>query len=559
MAPTTVAKAFQTRKLRSASASTPKKSALLEENRENVPATEKKRGRAATRCRSVVKNSDELLRGVAGCPAKGGSSPMKKKQPLGSIQLNSQSPVKILSPRKNGAQASSSPKKNVTKALFAESQSPQALFKVASLTRSHLAEARACLSIAMPDQMVGREKQLKTLRTFLEDNLTTKGKGKTPSKKKTVTKKSIYVSGPPGTGKTTCLKRLLAELPTTNKIRTVFVNCMSLGRSGGIFGKVADALCPKRNYGDTNDARRVVEEEIINSKDLILLVLDEVDQLDSKSQDVLYTLFEWPYLNKSKLVLVGIANALDLTDRILPRLKLRDAFCPAELTFPAYTRSEIVSILKGRLAPYQENVENPLFQAKALEFLAGKIAALSGDVRKAIDVCRRAVEVSEVEARTQMRLKPQDNQSSAAAIRPIDVPKIVKIVNEIYCSSVTKAMSKGSSESLPMQQKLLMACLLLMTNHGNKNKEISLGMLHSTYAKVCRKRSMQPIDLSEAGSMCGLLESRGLLAIRSGGPWASAAKDKKVRLRIDEREVEDALKDKNLLSGILADIDCIAK
>lgn len=36
-----------------------------------------------------------------------------------------------------------------------------------------------------------------------------------------------------------------------------------------------------------------------------LLILDEMDQLDSKAQDVLYTIFEWPYLPKSRLCLIG--------------------------------------------------------------------------------------------------------------------------------------------------------------------------------------------------------------------------------------------------------------
>ena len=34
-------------------------------------------------------------------------------------------------------------------------------------------------------------------------------------------------------------------------------------------------------------------------------MLDEIDQLDSKNQEVLYTMFEWPALANSKLVLVG--------------------------------------------------------------------------------------------------------------------------------------------------------------------------------------------------------------------------------------------------------------
>ena len=51
-------------------------------------------------------------------------------------------------------------------------------------------------------------------------------------------------------------------------------------------------------------------------------MLDEIDQLESKNQDVLYTIFEWPALKGSRLSLVGIANTLDLTDRVLPRLQV---------------------------------------------------------------------------------------------------------------------------------------------------------------------------------------------------------------------------------------------
>ena len=54
-----------------------------------------------------------------------------------------------------------------------------------------------------------------------------------------------------------------------------------------------------------------------------------------------------------------------------------------------------------------------------------------------------------------------------------------------------------------------------------------------------------------------MLEARGFFSVRKGS--TSSTKDAKLSLRIDEDEVEAALKDKNLLSGIIRDVECIAK
>lgn len=43
---------------------------------------------------------------------------------------------------------------------------------------------------------------------------------------------------------------------------------------------------------------------------LRLLILDELDQLDSRAQDVLYTIFEWPFLPKSRFCLIGRRRSL---------------------------------------------------------------------------------------------------------------------------------------------------------------------------------------------------------------------------------------------------------
>lgn len=96
-----------------------------------------------------------------------------------------------------------------------------------------------------------------------------------------------------------------------------------------------------------------------------LLVLDEIDQLDSKKQTVLYTIFEWAS-RPWRVVLVGVANALDLTQRALPRLQARLA--PATMHFPPYTKQQIVHIFTSVLE--KEDSTN-VFSPVALQMLAG--------------------------------------------------------------------------------------------------------------------------------------------------------------------------------------------
>ena len=45
-----------------------------------------------------------------------------------------------------------------------------------------------------------------------------------------------------------------------------------------------------------------------------LLVLDEVDQLDTRTQHVLYSVFEWPSLHNSHLILISksLFNVCDI-------------------------------------------------------------------------------------------------------------------------------------------------------------------------------------------------------------------------------------------------------
>jgi len=122
-----------------------------------------------------------------------------------------------------------------------------------------------------------------------------------------------------------------------------------------------------------------------------VLVLDEIDQIETsiKQTTDLYKIFEWPFLKNSKLILIGIANSLDFTDRILPRLELKPECKPKIVNFTPYSKEDIISIVKDRLSSVTEaNGNQPIIEDRALSLCATKVAASNGDIRKVLDICR---------------------------------------------------------------------------------------------------------------------------------------------------------------------------
>ncbi|XP_072318998.1 cell division control protein 6 homolog [Eucyclogobius newberryi] len=381
--------------------------------------------------------------------------------------------------------------------------------------KSRFLSVKQALHTAVPERLLSRDTERTTIQQFLEEKVLQKKPG------------SLYISGAPGTGKTACLNCVLHEMKSQlSSVQTVTVNCMSLRSSHGIFSLVSEKL---KAPGGPNELRKVLTAP----GRAVLLVLDEMDQLDSKAQDVLYTIFEWPHLPKSRLCLIGIANALDLTDRILPRLQARPECRPLLLNFPPYSRLELTAIVQDRLE--QASAEN-LLDAAAVQFCARKVSAVSGDARKALDICRRAVEMVESDERKKA--------ATEAKASRVSVPQVARVLAEVYGDRMA-AQTEG--ESFPLQQKLIVCCLLLLIKNG-KSKEIPLGKLHEVYSRLCAQRQVSAVGQSECLSLCGLLESRGIFALKK----AKDARLTKIFLKIEEKDVENALKDRTLLGSILA-------
>ncbi|XP_063914382.1 cell division control protein 6 homolog [Zophobas morio] len=407
------------------------------------------------------------------------------------------------------------------------------------------ASARRALHSTCPTTMPGRQKELGELREFILGNLD-EGKSGT-----------LYISGPPGTGKTASLNLILEDERVRNEIREVYVNCTSIKSSGAIFARIAKDLGVKVNSKSEKDCVGAIEKYFQKSQKTTLLVLDEIDQLESKKQSVLYTIFEWPATPNSKLILVGIANALDLTDRILPRLQARCELKPQLMHFAPYTKQQIVEIFTDRL---RSAGVLDIFSPIALQMLAGKVAAVSGDVRRALDIGRRVVEMIDKRKKSSDNVlksvenlaEELDDEANTEKIDTVDLKQVVSVLNNVY--GTTQSFDDEADDAFPLQQKIVVCCLLLILKKA-KNKDVTVGRLHDVYRRVCGKRNIQVVDQGEFVGVCALIETRGIVKIiRKKDPRMN-----KVGLVWDEEEVAGALRDKQLMSTILEDEGCLGK
>jgi origin recognition complex subunit 1 len=64
--------------------------------------------------------------------------------------------------------------------------------------------------------------------------------------------------------------------------------------------------------------RHFEDERKTRSDDLPLVVLmDELDQLMTPKQDVVYNFFNWPQLEQSRLIVIAVANTHDMPERTM--------------------------------------------------------------------------------------------------------------------------------------------------------------------------------------------------------------------------------------------------
>lgn len=355
---------------------------------------------------------------------------------------------------------------------------------------------------ADPGQLIGREEERSTLRNFLGRRDTLQPHG------------CIYVSGPPGTGKSAMVNEITDEVVAGSpSVKKAYINCMSIKSSKDLYMTLLDLLCHETDT-DEDNATVMLQKTFVpkrKSQEMYVVVLDEIDHILSLDLESLYKVFEWSMQKSSRLLLVGIANALDLTDRFLPRLKSRN-LKPKLLPFLPYTAPQVKTIitkrLKSLLPKDAPSDFMPFFHPAAIELCSRKVSSQTGDLRKAFEICRRALDLVESETRL--------NLENDAKEQTLQMTPSRKVLGEM--KNETSPGSKAGGRSL---SSILSASLHSLTVETAPRVSIThLNKVTSAAFSNGTNQRLKTLNLQQKAALCALhaLERRNRETIRNSTP-----------------------------------------
>jgi origin recognition complex subunit 1 len=134
----------------------------------------------------------------------------------------------------------------------------------------------------------------------------------------------IYISGTPGTGKTATVREVISRLEESVKSDElddfifVEINGMKITDPHQSYALLWEAL--KGQRASPAQALDLLEREFSNPSPRripCVVLMDELDQLVTKDQAVMYNFFNWPTLRHSRLIVLAVANTMDLPERTL--------------------------------------------------------------------------------------------------------------------------------------------------------------------------------------------------------------------------------------------------
>ncbi len=314
---------------------------------------------------------------------------------------------------------------------------------------------------------------------------------------------NLFLYGGTGSGKTISVQYVGTELARKinelgkNRLKYVYINCKLkkvADTEYRILAEIINSLGGKvpATGLPTDRVYKKFIELIDDKKQVVLIVLDEIDQAVKKiNDDFIYSLTRMnSELRNAQISLIGISNSLNFMDNLDPRV--RSSLGEEELLFSSYNALQLQDILKERAGrAFIEGVIEEGVIAKCAAFAARE----HGDARRALDLLRVAGEIAEREGNKKILLRHID-----AANQKIERDKTI-----------------DSIENAPRQFQLVLHSVMQlneMKSKGRKTGSIFTGDVYNAYNELCRKTKNEALTQRRVSDIIAELDMLGIINAR---------------------------------------------
>jgi len=307
--------------------------------------------------------------------------------------------------------------------------------------------------------------------------------------------------------------------------------------------------------------------EKLMMKRVVVLIVDEIDMLFKQHGGIgetwFKTLVSWAEDKEMRFSMIGISNCVNDVNSsrvrelghvsaiiplydILRRRRIQNKHhcilsclprqSPPELVFPTYKEDDIIAILEQRLGKH-------VVDHKALQLISRRVAASSGDARRALEITSNAV------GKCLDLLKPEELDTEVKyndeRMPLVKLPHMMRAIREAMPMRHADVIS-----GLPQAAKVILCIAVSLGQAWGPTAEISISTLKKYCVEATRHAVMDELGPGHVITLVDMLIDSGLLVTDNNSHHFNANDaNPKLKIGVQLDDVEIALEESLLKEG----------